>query len=71
VPIPHDGVLTFVVKRVFALQIRDHDSTLLVRLVGFHDDEEVSETHVPPLPNIVEASTPPYRRLSPDARNVR
>ena len=70
-PIPQDGnVLTLVVKRVFALQIRDHDSTLLVRLVGFHDDEEVPEAHVPPLPTIVEAISAPYRRTSTDTRNV-
>lgn len=69
---PHEGsILTLVVRGVFALQIRERDDMLLARLLGFHDDEDVPETQAPPLPNIVEANSAPYRRPSTDARNVR
>jgi hypothetical protein len=72
VPDPHEGsVLTLVVKGVFALQIRERDDMLLARLLGFHDDEDVPETHAPPMPNIVEATSAPYRRPSTDTRKVR
>lgn len=67
----HDGrVLTLPVRKVFALQIREQDNTLLVRLVGFHDDDEVPEAHVPPLPEIVEVTSAPYRRLLSDTQNI-
>lgn len=64
---PHEHlVLTLPVRNVFALQVREHDGTILVRLVGFHDEEAVPETHVPPLPEVVEMNFPPYRRLPTD-----
>jgi hypothetical protein len=64
---PHERiVLTLPVRNVFALQVREHDDMFLVRLVGFHDEENVPETHVPPLPKVVEMKSPPYRRLPTD-----
>jgi hypothetical protein len=64
---PHEHiVLTLPVRNVFALQIREHDDRLLVRLAGFHDEEQVPERHVPPLPEVVEMNFPPYRRLPTD-----
>jgi hypothetical protein len=59
-------VLTLPVRNVFALQVREHDEMFLVRLVGFHDEEKVPETHAPPLPDVIEMNVPPYRRLPTD-----
>ena len=67
----HKGkLLTLPVKRVFALQIREHDNTLLVRVLAVGDDEEVPETHMPPLPDVIEMNAAPYRRLSSDPANT-
>jgi hypothetical protein len=57
------------IRGVFALQIVQRGDTLVGRIIGHDDDEahEVTETHLPPLPEVTEAPSPPYRRLLTDA----
>ena len=54
-------------KRVFALELREQADTLVARIVGFKDEHQAPDIHVPPLPNVIEANSPPYRRLLTDA----
>ena len=65
-----EKLLTLPVKKVFALQVREHGTTLLVRILAFGEDEDVPETHTPPLPDVIEVNAAPYRRLSSDAANT-
>ena len=64
-----DTSLVTPIRGVFALQIVQRGDALVGRIVGDDDDteEEVPETHLPPLPEVVEAPSPPYRRLLTDA----
>lgn len=63
-----DASLVTPIRGVFALQIVDRGGTLFGRIVGDDDDvdETVPETHLPGLPEVVEAPSPPYRRLLTD-----
>lgn len=69
-PDPRAKLLTLPIRGVFALQVRADEQALLVRLVGFHDDEEVTETHTPPLPQVVEVNRPPWRLVSHNERRL-
>jgi hypothetical protein len=64
-----DPSLVTPIRGVFALQIVQRGDTLVGRIVGHDDDDEgkVPETHLPPLPEVIEAPSPPYRRLFTDA----
>jgi hypothetical protein len=64
-----DTSLVTPIRGVFALQIVQRGDTLVGRIVGHDDDDvgEVPETHVPPLPAVTEAPSPPYRRTLTDA----
>ena len=56
-------ILLIPVKRVFALEVRQEGDSLAARIVGFSEEDAVPERHLPPLPEVVEANSAPYRRL--------
>ena len=62
----HGTILTIPVKGVLALELREEADTLVARILGFNDEDQVPDTHVPPLPEVVEANSAPYRRLLTD-----
>ena len=60
-------ILKIPLKNVFALEIREQADTVVARILRFADEDQVRDAHVPPLPNVVEANSAPYRRLLTDA----